>query len=479
LLLAGDALIQILDTFDFHVAAYDREWRHTYVNKAAAQALRRSPDEVLGRSIEDLGPDAFAHCYLEQAQEVALTGQPRRIEHHHAALGRWFEHSIHRVGDAVVVLSRDITDQRRAADELQEQQDVLHLAQLSGHVATFEWDFVALTARCSTEFFRLFGMPDRDDVLTAQEWGRYVHPEDQTRMAQHLAAALAGREEPSTDYRIIRGDGEVRWLTYAARIVERGGRARMYGVVHDITDRKRLERELSEQAVALKAADRLKDEFLAMLSHELRTPLNVVRGRTRMLVDGLTGDAQRRAIEVIDRNSATLERLVNDLLDVARMTRGQITLDRKPNAVGALLQEPLDAARTHAEAGGIALTVDVEEGLPTIAVDAMRLQQVLWNLLSNAVKFTPAGGTVAVRVRAIEGRVVVTVMDSGAGIPPEALPRVFDRFWQAAEPAERPDGLGLGLSIAKHLIELHGGTITAHSEGRGRGASFVLAIPIT
>jgi signal transduction histidine kinase len=226
------------------------------------------------------------------------------------------------------------------------------------------------------------------------------------------------------------------------------------------------------------AANRLKDEFLATLSHELRTPLNVVLGRLRML--RMTSDpaAITPLLDTLDRNSTMLARLVDDLLDVSRMTVGQVKLDRQPVDLFAAVDAAMQAVQPSAEAKQLVLTIDSPPDLPRLIGDLTRLQQIVWNLLTNAVKFTPSGGAITIRLRAADQMLSIAVIDSGEGIPAEALPHLFDMFWQA-EPttSRRFGGLGLGLSIVRRLVELHGGDVSVQSAGLGHGSTFVVRLP--
>lgn len=242
-------------------------------------------------------------------------------------------------------------------------------------------------------------------------------------------------------------------------------------IARDITAQRALMRALEE-------AIRAKDEFLAMLSHELRTPLNAVLGYSRMLRDrSLQGERLDRALEVIDRNAQVLSQLVSDVLDVSSIVTGKGRLNRATHDIRSIASNAADVVRPAAEAKGVAL----ELHLPTEAMclcDADRIQQVIWNLLSNAIKFTPTGGTVTLTLRAGPNELEVTVADTGIGIPADHLPHVFRRFWQGESPHHHPGGLGLGLALARHFVELHGGTIDVSSEGQGRGASFRFRLPV-
>ena len=257
-------------------------------------------------------------------------------------------------------------------------------------------------------------------------------------------------------------------------------------IVADVTDAKAAERVRQEllrsertARTAAEAANRAKDEFLAVVSHELRTPLTAMLGWSSMLQPAdLASEKARRAFEVIERNTRAQAQLVDDLLDVSRIVSGKLSLEAGTVNVSRIVESALDAVRRSAAAKSVDLRSHVEGTLQPIRGDAARLQQVVSNLLSNAVKFTPAGGRVEVDVRLAPERVTIEVRDTGAGIPPEMLQRIFERFQQGDSSSRRSQGgLGLGLAIARHITELHGGTIVAASEGPGKGSTFTVTLP--
>ena len=223
----------------------------------------------------------------------------------------------------------------------------------------------------------------------------------------------------------------------------------------------------------------MKDEFLATLSHELRTPLTAMLGWTRILRTGTLGeDAAKRALETIERNVRNQSQLIEDLLDVSRIISGRLRLDEQRLELSAVVEAAAETIRPVAQAKAVHVAVAIGTGACEVWGDAGRLQQVVWNLLSNAVRFTPAGGTVAIRLERRAAEVAIVVADTGAGISPEFLPRVFERFSQwDGTPARRAGGLGLGLAIVRHLVELHGGTVHAASDGEQRGATFTVTLP--
>jgi PAS domain S-box-containing protein len=238
-----------------------------------------------------------------------------------------------------------------------------------------------------------------------------------------------------------------------------------------------LERERSARAQA-EQANRSKDEFLAMVSHELRTPLNAMLGWARMLVSGTLDPArQKRGLEIIERNALAQAQLIEDLLDVSRIVHGKLRLEVDDMDFRAVVEAAIDSIRPTLDGKGVELKAALDSELSPIVGDAHRLQQVVWNLLSNAAKFTPKGGQIRVQLRRVEACVELVVEDSGRGISRSALPYVFERFHQADASITRSfGGLGLGLSIAKHLAELHGGTISAESDGEGKGSRFTLML---
>ena len=259
-------------------------------------------------------------------------------------------------------------------------------------------------------------------------------------------------------------------------------------VVQDMTERRRAERE-REEALArersarrdAEAASRAKDEFLAVASHALRTPLTPILGWTPMLRAGWLGaDEQRRALESIERSGRTLAQLIDDLLDVSRIVSGKLHLSVRPAEVGPIVQAAVESMRPAAAAKGVQLEVRLDEGHERVSGDPDRLQQVVWNLVSNAIKFTDPGGRVEIEVARVDGHVETRVRDTGKGIEAELLPHVFERFWQAdASTTRHHGGLGLGLAIVRHLVELHGGTVAAESGGLGHGAAFTVRLPAT
>ena len=250
-------------------------------------------------------------------------------------------------------------------------------------------------------------------------------------------------------------------------------------IARDITERKLAEAERTRLLNVVQETSRLKDEFLATLSHELRTPLNAILGYTRMLRSGLIAeDKKERALDTIERNASSLTEIIEDVLDVSRIISGKIRLNVRPVDLPTVIRESIEAVRPAADARQIRIECILSSVAP-VSGDPERLQQILWNLVSNAVKFTDRGGRVQIRLEQVASHVELIVSDTGIGIAPEFLPFVFERFRQADSGVTREHGgLGLGLAITRHLVEMHGGTIEVSSRGRGGGATFRVKLPL-
>ena len=257
-------------------------------------------------------------------------------------------------------------------------------------------------------------------------------------------------------------------------------------VFHDVSERRRIERERekllkSEQAARSEAenANRLKDEFLATVSHELRTPLNAILGWSSMLNRGPFDEENiRPALEVIERNAKVQGELINDILDVSRIITGKLRIEPKPVELAPIIESAVDTLRPAADAKSISLELSLDSNSGVVLGDQSRLRQIIWNLVSNAIKFTPDGGQIEIRLQQADSHLDLIVSDSGIGIDKEFLPFVFERFRQADASTTRSErGLGLGLAIVRHLVELHGGTVSAESDGSGKGATFTIRLP--
>jgi PAS domain S-box-containing protein len=334
----------------------------------------------------------------------------------------------------------------------------------------------------------MMGYSEEEWLSTPNFWLTLVHPDDRERAAHEAAEMFASRQGGVSRFRWISKDGREVWVEAQAVVVcdESGAAIGMRGVTMDISsavlaeqERARLlegEREARAQA---EEASRLKDEFLATVSHELRTPLNAIVGWSQLLSsDRLGPNEMRKALEVIERNALSQKLIIDDMLDVSRIITGKLRLGLTPVELRPVIQAAIDAIRPAAEAKDIKITARLDSPDATVKGDADRLQQVAWNLLSNAVKFTPAGGIVDVWVGSMRGPVEIKVADTGPGIDREFLPRAFERFSQAdSSSTRRHGGLGLGLAIVRHLVELHGGSVEAANRDDGGGAIFTVTLP--
>jgi PAS domain S-box-containing protein len=311
-------------------------------------------------------------------------------------------------------------------------------------------------------------------------WLDALHPDDRERIGRLWAYCVATRTVFETEYRLRRADGQYRWTAVkGVPLVDEDGAIREWiGANTDIHDIVMAESERANLVASLQEQDRRKDEFLAMLAHELRNPLAPISAAADMLKFG-RADEERvaRASEVIGRQVRHMSSLVDDLLDVSRVTRGLIQLERVAVEVGAIVASAVEQARPQIEAREHVLAIEQRLDGAAVIGDPNRLVQVLVNLLNNAAKYTPRGGRIALSVTREEGRVRIAVRDNGIGIDARLLPQVFDLFTQAERTPDRAQGgLGIGLALVRNIVVLHGGVVTAHSDGPGQGSVFTVSL---
>ncbi|MGH7342348.1 MAG: PAS domain S-box protein, partial [Candidatus Rokuibacteriota bacterium] len=385
------------------------------------------------------------------------------------------------IGALISILSEALHRQRRQLNALLDHAlDAVIVADREGRIRTW-----------NPRAEQLFGW-SRDEVMGRTLADTIVPPSLREAHRRGIERYLATGEGPVLNRLIelpaLRRDGTEIPVEISITPVQLGNTIIFSAFLRDISERKRVESERAsllarEQGARseAEAANRAKDEFLTVLSHELRTPLNAVYGWVRMLrAHQLDEAASARALEAIDRNANAQVQLIDDLLDVSRVITGKMRLDVRPVDLRAVIEGALDAVRPAAEAKAIRLQHVLDPRAGPITGDAARLQQVVWNLLINAVKFTPKSGRVQVHLQRVNSHVEIVVSDTGQGMAPEVLPFVFDRFRQADSSSTRThSGLGLGLALVKHLVELHGGSVVAHSPGEGRGATFVVKLALT
>jgi PAS domain S-box-containing protein len=334
---------------------------------------------------------------------------------------------------------------------------------------------------------------DPDEPISLAKFIALVHPEDRDRITRGIQKAHDPRGDGmyEAEHRVVLRDGSVRWVRIKSQTIFQGAGGmrhpvRTVGALLEITGQKageeyreRLLAQEMELRAAAESANQLKDDFLSILSHELRTPLTSIIGWTSLLRERQLDATALRAVETIDRNARTQQRLTEEILDVSRIASGKFKFEPCALELQPVIEVALDIVRPAAEARKIRLEISLLSPDAMVYGDSDRIMQMASNVLSNAFKFTPAGGTVQVKLCREGSSVEFTVTDTGEGIDPKFLPHVFDRFRQAdSSTTRRHGGLGLGLAIVRHIVELHGGTIRAQSGGRGKGATFVISLPI-
>jgi PAS domain S-box-containing protein len=422
--------------------------------------------------------ELFRKTHALGALNDVLQGEIRERQTAQEALQRANEELERRVQERTAALTRALRGVR-------ENEERLRMAMHVARIAAWEWQLDSGDMTWGADPEELFGFP-RGAFGDDRRIFHVLHPDDKARMDEAVATAIASGMYDA-EYRAVRADGSVVWLMDRGRIVTdaEGHPNRMVGITRDVTAEREAEGQrealLREARAARDEAERqgrLKDEFLATLSHELRTPMTAILGWLSILIGGKAVRDVPSALAIIDRNARLQCQLIEDLLDMNSLIAGKVQLDIRPVDVGAIVREAMQALRPTAAAKQVALNVSIGGESQPSAADPRRLEQILWNLIHNAIKFTPAGGRVEARVEQHSGEVIVTVSDTGRGIAPDFLPYVFDRFRrQDASTTADSRGLGLGLSIAKHLVDLHGGKIEAFSDGAGKGATFVLRLP--
>jgi PAS domain S-box-containing protein len=390
----------------------------------------------------------------------------------------------------MIGITFDVTERKRAEEELRVSQ-----AQLTNMIGSAMDAIITIDANQRVMIFnaaaeKMFCCPAHEAI--GHSIDRFI-PE--RFHAAHRGHIRAFEETGVTDRSMgalgalfgFRADGHEFPIEASISQIEVKGEKLFTVILRDITERKRAEHEHEQLLSSAHAArteaelaNRTKDEFLATVSHELRTPLNAMVGWARMLRAGkLDEDKVNHAIEIIDRNAKAQAKLIEDILDVSRIVAGKVRLDPLPVELRQIIEAAVDSIRPAADSKQVQLKLDLDSAMGMVSGDPARLQQVVWNLLSNAIKFTPNDGQVEIQLKEIGANVQISVSDTGEGIMAEFLPHIFDRFRQADSSTTRKhSGLGLGLAIVRHLVELHHGTVDAYSAGERQGARFTVTLPI-
>ena len=470
--------------------ALDDEWRYVYVNETAAEHAQMPARQMLGVSIWEMYPDAVGGTFHQHAHRARETQTPQQFEKYYERWKCWLETRIYPAQNGIVVFRTNINARKEqealiaeADRKLQENETLLRLAVEATGAGTF--DFYPLTGdlRWSDRCKELFGL-SRGASVDYETFIKGVHPQDRDATEAAMARALApgGDGRFDIEYRTIGiEDGQERWLAARGRAVynAEGQAERFTGTVLDITHRKEAELLLQQAKQEAEAANRAKDQFLAMLSHELRTPLTPVLMTIASLRRQTNHSEElQRDLEVLQRNVELEALLIDDLLDVTRIAHGKLELHNDAVDIHGSLEHALSISAADLHEKKLTVSRHFEAREHHSWADGARLQQVFWNLVKNAVKFTPRGGQIEIRTRNDEAHhIVVEISDTGIGIHPSLLPRIFDAFEQGGRVmTSHYGGLGLGLAISKRVMDLHGGSIAAQSSGPGQGATFTVKL---
>jgi PAS domain S-box-containing protein len=468
------------------VTRCSRDFKYVWVSKACADWLGRSPEEINGRPIaEIIGRETFEQ--LRPQFERVLRGETVRYEDQvqYPGIGRRWISAVYTPTrdardeiDGWVAVIIDIDDRIKAQQHNEETarktQEIFKLVHSIGSIGHWEWNAQTDENRWSPEIEALYGLPPGGFAGGYDGWVKLLHPDDIDNAAADVQQALETGKY-FTEFRVVWPDGSVHWLEARAKVFhdEQGKPLRIAGVNMDVTERKRIEE-------ALKDADRRKDQFLATLAHELRNPLAPLRNGLELIkLAGGDEAVVGRTREMMERQLGHMVRLVDDLLDLSRISRGRIELRRERIELTKIVRHAVETSRPLIEQTGQEFTITLAPEPIVVDADVTRLAQVFSNLLNNAAKYTPRDGRISLAVERQGSDAVVCVRDTGAGIPPEMLPEVFEMFAQVDRSQQRASsGLGIGLSLVKALVELHGGSVEARSDGPGKGSEFVVRLPV-
>lgn len=465
-------------------ARMDREHRYLYVSPIVERYTGLNSTEYLGKTNVELGmPERLCIVWDRALKKVFKTGAVDRIKYDFTTSDneeRVFEtrllpeYADDGSVESVLSIASDVTEQELINDALWESQARLQFTLDSAEVGEWELDLVTDTARHSLRHDRCFGYSEPVAYWGMQVMLSHVYPDDRERIESTIRQSIALRENLHFECRVIWPDSSLHWIEVHGSIHDEEGKSpRLLGIVFETTKRKQAEESLRD-------ADRRKDEFLATLAHELRNPLAPIRNALQIMHLTPEPSAHAHARSIIERQLQQMVHLVDDLMDVSRISQGKVELRKLPVDITSVVQAAIETSRPVIENGKHEITVQLPPpGQMMIDADITRLTQIIANLLNNAAKYTPESGKINVCAERKGNDVHISVQDSGIGIPTDMLPRVFDMFAQIDRTFERSQGgLGIGLALVKRLVEMHGGTVQAYSEGRGKGSRFVLSMPL-
>jgi PAS domain S-box-containing protein len=467
---------------------------------SAENELQQQRQLVVDAHIRDTrmvwGLSALMGFLIAISASISISRELRKRRKVESELRRAYDDLDERVKQRTQELENVNITLRQEAQERQRAQQLLQLSDerfrrvlTATRMGTWEWQLATDRVSINGPMLPLFGLADEYFSGTRADLMGRMHDEDRPRVEQLLQQSLRGEAEYDTDFRVVWPDGSVHWLMGKGVVLKSndGVPLSMIGVNMEITElknalheRERLlinEKDLRARA---EAANRTKDEFLATVSHELRTPLNAILGWITLLrKDQLDDQGIGKALETIERNARSQTKLIEDLLDISRITTGHLKLEAQSLDLPEVIRSTLESLHPAATARQINLHALFDNTAGPVLGDPQRMQQIVWNLLSNAIKFTPKGGHVQVQLERVNSHVELSVSDTGQGITEDFLPRVFERFEQEDASSKRKHrGLGIGLAIVRQLVELHGGQVSAESAGEGKGATFRVVLPI-
>lgn len=461
---------------------FDREtMRFLAVNDAAVEQYGYSKEEFLSMTLAQIRSPEDAHGRLGRDSRAMGRVEEWRHRKKNGALIT-VEITAHQLNfsgrRAELVMAIDITERKFAEQALRESEDRYRDLVDNSHELMCTHDLQGRILSVNPWAARVLGY--QQEALIGLHVRDGLDPEYRDQFDDYLKEIRKNGFARGI-MRVKTADGETRYWEYNNTLRTQGVETPIVrGMAHDVTERRQALAREKEARLEAETANRLKDEFLSTLSHELRTPLTAIIGWADLLINGALDSNQRpKALEIIARNARFQAQLIEDLLEVSRIITGKLRVNFSPCELRPVIEAAVESIKPTAAAKAVRLELLLEPDRALIYGDVDRLRQVIWNLLSNAVKFTPRNGSVQVKLLCTSSHALIAVSDSGEGIKPDFLPRVFERFTQADGSSTRPHGgLGLGLAIVRHLVEIHGGTVRADSPGEGLGATFIVILPL-